>query len=97
MRATSGPRSSSFGELFSLFHSYRDWELTLLFASRGGCCTLCLLFAYFMVPETKGLSLEQVDRMLEETSPRNSAKWVPHNTFAASHGKVGEKGEVEHV
>jgi SP family sugar:H+ symporter-like MFS transporter len=35
-----------------------------------------------MVPETKGLSLEQVDRMLEETTPRTSSKWVPHETFA---------------
>ena len=31
------------------------------------------------MPETKGLSLEQVDRMLEETTPRTSARWVPHH------------------
>jgi len=62
----------------------------------GAACTLCFLFAYFMVPETKGLSLEQVDRMLEETTPRTSAKWVPHDTFAHG-GKVDEKHEVEHV
>ncbi|KAF1835653.1 general substrate transporter [Decorospora gaudefroyi] len=43
----------------------------------GATCTACVVFAYFLVPETKGLSLEQVDRMLEETTPRNSAKWVP--------------------
>ncbi|KAF4312231.1 Sugar/inositol transporter [Botryosphaeria dothidea] len=48
----------------------------------GSTCTLCALFAFFMVPETKGLSLEQVDRMLEETTPATSAKWVPHDTFA---------------
>jgi MFS family permease len=47
----------------------------------GATCGLCIFFAYFFVPETKGLSLEQVDRMLEETNPRNSAKWVPHDTF----------------
>lgn len=66
---------------------------------RGGCCTLCLLFAYFCVPETKGLSLEQVDRMLEETTPRTSAKWVPHDTFAGAHhgGVHGEKSGIEHV
>jgi hypothetical protein len=49
----------------------------------GGLCCVSLAFAYFLVPETKGLTLEQVDRMMEETSPRTSAKWVPHSTFAA--------------
>lgn len=43
------------------------------------------------MPETKGLSLEQVDRMLEETTPRTSAKWVPHSTFAGEMGLTGEK------
>ncbi|KAE9382049.1 general substrate transporter [Stipitochalara longipes BDJ] len=55
----------------------------------GGLCCISLTFAYFLVPETKGLSLEQVDRMLEETSPRTSAKWVPHSTFAADMGLAG--------
>ncbi|EIN06028.1 MSTA protein [Punctularia strigosozonata HHB-11173 SS5] len=63
----------------------------------GSCCTLCLIFAYFMVPETKGLSLEQVDRMLEETTPRTSAGWVPHDTFAGGDHKLSEKEAVEHV
>jgi hypothetical protein len=49
----------------------------------GGLCCISLAFAYFLVPETKGLSLEQVDRMLEESTPRTSGKWVPHSTFAA--------------
>jgi sugar porter (SP) family MFS transporter len=48
----------------------------------GATCTACVVFAYFLVPETKGLSLEQVDRMLEETTARTSAAWVPHDTFA---------------
>lgn len=50
-------------------------------------------FAYFLVPETKGLSLEQVDRMLEEVNPRNSRGWVPHTTFAAEMGFVN-KGTI---
>lgn len=62
----------------------------------GSLCTCCFIYAYFLVPETKGLSLEQVDRMLEETTPRNSAKWVPHSTFAADMGMT-EKTGVEHV
>lgn len=52
----------------------------------GSLCCLSTLFAYFLVPETKGLSLEQVDQMLEETNPRHSAKWVPHKTFASEMG-----------
>ena len=54
----------------------------------GSCCILSLVFAYFLVPEMKGLSLEQVDKMMEETTPRTSAKWVPTTTFAASMGNV---------
>ncbi|KAM3086356.1 hypothetical protein ACMFMF_000306 [Clarireedia jacksonii] len=67
----------------------------------GSLCTVCFVYAYILIPETKGLSLEQVDRMLEETTPRTSAAWVPHNTFASEIGMT-EKGElapavVEHV
>ncbi|KAL3420408.1 MFS monosaccharide transporter [Phlyctema vagabunda] len=62
-----------------------------IFFMWGGLCAVSGLFAYFLVPETKGLSLEQVDKMLEETSPRTSAKWVPHNTFASEMG-LTEKG-----
>lgn len=60
---------------------------------------LCLIYAYFLIPETKGLTLEQVDRMLEETTPMTSAKWVPHSTYAAEMGMT-EKAVphgVEHV
>jgi hypothetical protein len=57
----------------------------------GSLCIISVLFAYFLVPETKGLSLEQVDKMLEEVTPRNSRGWVPHSTFASEMGLV-EKG-----
>jgi sugar porter (SP) family MFS transporter len=48
----------------------------------GGLCTCAFVYTYFLVPETKGLSLEQVDKMMEETTPRTSAKWKPTTTFA---------------
>lgn len=56
----------------------------------GGLCCISFLFAYFLVPETKGLTLEQVDKMLEESTPRTSRKWKPHSTFA-SEMHLGEK------
>jgi len=59
----------------------------------GSLCVLCFVYAYVLIPETKGLSLEQVDRMLEETTPRTSAKWVPHSTFAADMG-ITDKGTL---
>ena len=56
----------------------------------GSLCSTAFVYSYFLIPETKGLSLEQVDRMMEETTPRNSAAWVPHSTFAADMGISGK-------
>lgn len=58
----------------------------------GSLCGLSLIFAIFLVPEMKGLSLEQVDKMMEETTPYRSASWKPTTTFAAQMGHAhGEK------
>lgn len=54
----------------------------------GSFCMLSLTFAYFLVPEMKGLTLEQIDKMMEEVSPRQSASWKPSTTFAAEMGRV---------
>lgn len=55
----------------------------------GSLCVICNIYAYFLVWETKGLTLEQVDRMMEEVgSPRKSPGWSPHSTFAADMGLV---------
>jgi hypothetical protein len=63
----------------------------------GTLCTCACIYAYFLVPETKGLSLEQVDKMLEEVTPRQSAGWRPTTTFANEMGmtKHGEVTETE--
>ncbi|KAF9423328.1 hypothetical protein BGZ76_003667 [Entomortierella beljakovae] len=53
----------------------------------GSLCALCIVYAYFLVPETKGLTLEQVDQMLDEVSPRKSAAWKPTTTFAQKEEK----------
>ncbi|KAI1657166.1 general substrate transporter [Daldinia decipiens] len=49
----------------------------------GSLCCISLTFAYFLVPELKGLSLEQADMCMQEVSPRYSGKWKPSHTFAA--------------
>ncbi|KAF2430690.1 sugar transporter family protein [Tothia fuscella] len=60
----------------------------------GGLCTCACVYAYFLVPETKGLTLEQVDKMLEETTPRTSAAWRPSTTFASEMG-ITATGELK--
>ncbi|KAK3496322.1 general substrate transporter [Neurospora crassa] len=62
----------------------------------GGLCTCCFIYAYLLVPETKGLTLEQVDQMLSESTPRTSTKWKPHTTYAAEMGMT-EKTVVGHA
>ena len=57
----------------------------------GGLCVLCNIYAYFLVWETKGLTLEQVDRMMEEVgSPRKSPGWQPHSAYGAEMGVNGD-------
>ncbi|GKT42805.1 major facilitator-type transporter ecdD [Colletotrichum spaethianum] len=65
----------------------------------GGLCTCAFVYTFFLVPETKGLSLEQVDKMMEETVPRTSAKWKPHETFASQVARNGvlDKVTVDNV
>ncbi|KAH8681213.1 general substrate transporter [Xylariales sp. PMI_506] len=56
----------------------------------GALCCISLAFAYFLVPELKGLSLEQADMCMAEVSPRHSAGWKPSHTFAAEMNHVAE-------
>lgn len=52
----------------------------------GSLCACAFVYTFFLIPETKGLTLEQVDKMMEETTPRTSSKWKPHTSFAAEMG-----------
>lgn len=56
-------------------------------------CCLSVTFAYFLVPELKGLSLEQADMCMSETTPRQSAKWRPSHTFASEMNHVAVNEE----
>ncbi|KAI4603253.1 hypothetical protein KJ359_006046 [Pestalotiopsis sp. 9143b] len=64
----------------------------------GSLCCLSVTFAYFLVPELKGLSLEQADQLMNEVSPRKSASWKPTETFAAKmHHVHGDEKVETHV
>ncbi|CAE6440575.1 unnamed protein product [Rhizoctonia solani] len=41
----------------------------------GGLSMFCCIYAYFFIPETKGLTLEQVDMLFLHSSPRKSAAY----------------------
>ena len=41
----------------------------------GSTCAGCLVFTYFCIPETKGLSLEQVDLLYQNSTPITSVKY----------------------
>ncbi|KAK5119053.1 hypothetical protein LTR62_000264 [Meristemomyces frigidus] len=53
-------------------------------------CLACAVFAYLVIPETKGLTLEQVDRMMEECSARRSGGWLPRENWARNLGQMGQ-------
>ncbi|KAI0490955.1 general substrate transporter [Xylaria cf. heliscus] len=59
----------------------------------GSLCATAFVYTWFLIPETKGLTLEQVDKLLEETTPRTSAKWTPHITYAADMGLAEAPGQ----
>ena len=62
----------------------------------GSLCGCCLVYAIFLVPETRGLTLEEVDDMLAETSPLTSYKWKPHRVEHFD-DSLKEKSNVDHM
>lgn len=63
----------------------------------SGTCGACLVYAYFLVWETKGLTLEQVDQMMEECkTPRKSPGWRPTTTFVDRRGSRAVPGTEKH-
>ncbi|KAI1136297.1 high-affinity glucose transporter [Hypoxylon sp. FL0543] len=66
-----------------------------------GACFLCISFVYFLIYETKGWSLEEVDELYNEvSSARKSAAWTPKTTFAqreraAAAATASETGPTE--
>jgi hypothetical protein len=67
------------------------------------CCFLCITFVYFMIYETKGLTLEQIDELYAEVKVASqSVHWTPTTTFTeirasvAAQGGLGQKEALGH-
>ncbi|PFH51820.1 hypothetical protein AMATHDRAFT_141714 [Amanita thiersii Skay4041] len=60
----------------------------------GSTCACCIVFTYFCVPETKGLSLEQIDQMYTETIPLRSLEWRRRNLGALAEKAGSDKDEA---
>ncbi|SCV69442.1 BQ2448_2462 [Microbotryum intermedium] len=71
----------------------------------GACCVLCFIFTYFCIPETKGLSLEQVDILYRNSSIVNSNAFRKRILDENMHDEdkeaylaaKSESGKIEHV
>src|SRR6187399_2549342 len=67
------------------------------------CCFLCISFVYFLIYETKGLTLEEVDLLYQEvSSARKSTHWRPTGNFTerqsgAPQGGVLPKNGHDHA
>jgi SP family sugar:H+ symporter-like MFS transporter len=60
-----------------------------------GCCFLCITFVYFMIYETKNLTLEQIDELYAEvSSARKSVGWKPTTTFREIRASVAGPGDM---
>ncbi|EGY13898.1 high-affinity glucose transporter RGT2 [Verticillium dahliae VdLs.17] len=57
-----------------------------IFFILGSTCCLSLAFAYFLVPEMKDLSLEQIEMMMDESSPRCSPAYRVLKGFTQMRG-----------
>ncbi|KAF9552624.1 monosaccharide importer [Agrocybe pediades] len=68
----------------------------------GGTCMGSFLFTYFFVPETRGLSLEQIDKLYRESSILNSTKYRDQILLEAEEDKDTSFGleknySIQHV
>lgn len=62
----------------------------------GSTCFCCIIFTYFCIPETRGLSLEQIDLLYQHSTPRTSVamrnKLIANDVHAGDHEAVAKLG-----
>lgn len=71
---------------------------TNVFFIWGGCNCLCFVYAWFLIYETKGLSLEQVDELYENVPHAwKSASFVPSEHAFREHLEVDSDNKAEAI
>src|SRR6202012_3678686 len=64
----------------------------------GSFCFVCIAFVWFMIYETKGLTLEEVDELYEtENKAWNSKHFVPTLRFAEAERNPARGAEARHM
>ncbi|KAI3402352.1 hypothetical protein KGF56_004760 [Candida oxycetoniae] len=91
-----------FGFLISFFTSFITDSIHFYYGFVFfGCLVFSIFFVYFMVYETKGLSLEEVDELYQSGVPSwKSGGWTPpsEEEMATTTGYAGyHKAEEEHI
>ncbi|KAI5951468.1 HXT5 [Candida jiufengensis] len=62
-----------------------------------GCIAGSIVFVYYCIMETKGLSLEEIDEMwAAKVLPRKSSEWVPPFVSEMTHSSDNAKAIIEH-
>jgi len=61
----------------------------------GSTCFCCIIFSYFCIPETKGLSLEQIDILYQHSWPVNSVKL--HDRLLAENVHASDLDKIEKI
>lgn len=77
---------------------------TKIFFVWGSCCFLCIAFVYLFIYETKGLSLEDVDKLYMTVGKAwESKRFKPSTTYSSDkmlsdgHGADGKSSELAHI
>ena len=68
-----------------------------IFFMWGSLCIISVAFAYFLVPETKGLSLEQVDRMAGVETPKVYDRQAAKESLLHSFGSNKDEKDFVHI